>query len=110
MGSTGDDIRELGKKAAAGKVSSQEFDILQTQILSSMYQEGNYRERRRQEDHEELSKKIDLVIENQKNADLNRDEMQKVIDRHELYLRGIFGVLALVMAWIVPNVLDRLFS
>lgn len=100
--SVGEEIRDLGKKAAAGKVSSQEFDIIQTQIMSSMYQESKYR-------HDEVTRMLTQIIENQAKADLTRGLMQKQLDRHEWYIRSIGVLVGLVSAWAVPNILDRLF-
>ena len=105
-----DDLSELAKKAAAGKVSSQEFDILQIQILSSMYQENKYREDKRKLDHKELSDKIDRVIKHQEMSIKTRAEMQKTLDRHELYIRGMGVVMVMILGWIIPSALDRLFG
>lgn len=110
MGTTREDLQDLAKRAAAGKVSAQEFNILHTTILQSIYQESKYREDDRRRDHKELSDKIDKIIIHQEEEELIRIEIQRTLDRHEFILRMLVTVVGIVTTYTIYAVLDRLFT
>ena len=106
---TKDQLMELGRRASRGEVTSEEFDAMQIQLMSSMYQESKYDRENTRQEFDRINTKLDAIIESQKDSNTERQKIKERVAIHSWIIGILVGLVGLVASWAVPRILEQIF-